>query len=59
MHAYLGSRVEVANGIGLKVIFVLPAQHSCDDDDDERYHGNGGQHRRKDPKVVRRILDHR
>lgn len=55
---YLSSGIEVADGVSFKVIFILPAQHSCDDDDNECYYGDGGQHRSDNPKVIRRVLDH-
>ena len=56
--ANLSSGVKVANGVGLEVTLVLPAQHSGDDEDDERYHADGRHHRGDDPQVVRRVLDH-
>lgn len=56
--SHLSSGVQVANGIGFKVTFILPAQHSCDDDDNQGDHCDGGQHCGDYPKVVRRVLDH-
>lgn len=55
---YLGSGIEVTDGISFKIILILPAEHSCDDDDDERYYGDRGQHCRDYPEVIRRVLDH-
>lgn len=55
---YLGPGVEVADGIGFKVIFILPAEHRGDDDNNECYHTDGGQHCSDYPKIVGRVLDH-
>lgn len=55
---YLSSGIEVSDGISFKVIFILPAQHSCDDEDNECYYSDGGQHCSDYPKVIRRVLDH-
>lgn len=55
---YLSSGIEIADGVGFKVIFILPAQNGCDDDDNECYHSDGGQYCSNYPKVIRRVLDH-
>lgn len=55
---YLGSGVEVANGVGFEILFILPAQHGSDDDDNEGYNRYGSQHCSNYPQVVRRALDH-
>lgn len=55
---YLGSGIEVADSICFEVVFILPAQHGCDDDDNEGYYCYGGQHCSNYPKVIRRALDH-
>lgn len=56
--SHLSSGVQVADSIGFKVAFILPAQHSRDDDDNQGDHCDGGQHCSEYPKVVRRVLDH-
>lgn len=56
--SHLSSGVQVADGVGFKITFILPAQHGGDDDDDHGDHCDGGQHCGDDPKVVRRVLDH-
>lgn len=55
---YLGSRIEVTNGVNFKIALILPAQHSRDSDDNERYQKDRGQHCSDYPQVIRRVLDH-
>lgn len=56
--SHLSPGVQVSDGIGFKITFILPAQHSRDDNDNQGDHSDGGQHRGDYPKVVRRVLDH-
>lgn len=55
---YLGSGIEVADGVGFEVVLILPAQHGSDDDDNEGYDRYGSQNCSNYPQVVRRALDH-
>lgn len=55
---HLSSGVEVADGVGFEVAFILPAEHGGDDDDNEGGHGDGGQHCRYYPQVIGGVLDH-
>lgn len=55
---YLGSGIEVADGVGFEVVLILPAQHGSDDDDNEGYDRYGSQYCSNYPQVVRRALDH-
>lgn len=55
---HLSSGVEVADGVGFEVAFILPAEHGCDDNDNEGDHCDGGQDCSYYPQVIGRVLDH-